>query len=837
MSLEQETCMNTLLQEIRYAARQLRKSPSFAALAVMTLALGIGANTAMFTVFQSVLLSPLPYSNSERLVYIGPADSPGFGATSWVTYNDVRDQAQKIAPVSLFSEDVGVVQGKEGSMSVVTPGVTPNIFKLLGVKPLLGRTFTEEEGQTGGPQVVLLSEGLWRQAFNGDPGIAGKTIRVNGKPRTVVGVMPSSFRFPETMGPDLRKGLWLPIQPTTEMQRDRGSHFFYIVAGLKPGATVAQEQSELAAIAQRIHQIDPQKGKDVAFRIASYHEMLTGQVRGVFLALLIALGLVLLIACVNVANLLIARCLGRQQEFAVRSALGAGQLRLVRQMFVEGALLSFLGCLVGFALAWLAVQAVHKLPPDTIPRSEDIAVHWPVVLALAAIATLTTLLSSFLPALFAARTDPQPALQSASRGIGSRSPGARVSSALVALEVAVSAILLIATGLLFHTLWNLQHARLGFDVTRVTSFTAMPADAAGFANMSVAASSEKAPTSVATLYYQPVLDRIRQLPGVQDAALITAPPLSGIDMNTSFAIVGRPDDPSKTPQSRISAASSGYDRLMSTPVVRGRMISQSDGPGSPNIVVINETLAHKYFAGEDPIGKQIDLGGKDTGMTSPFTIVGVLGDQVDDRVSQPAQPLILVPYQQVPSTSLYYQILIKTVVFFMVKTRGDIAVAPAVRDVFRQTAPDFALDNFQTMQQVVDQSNFSQRLGLYLTGAFAGMAVLMVMAGLYGVLAQLVSYRRREIGVRLALGSTREKILAMFLKQGLALVLAGLVLGLLCTLLGGRLVKSFLYQVQPVDGWTYAGAAILLLVVGSLAAVIPARRAAAVEPIEALRDE
>jgi putative ABC transport system permease protein len=276
---------------------------------------------------------------------------------------------------------------------------------------------------------------------------------------------------------------------------------------------------------------------------------------------------------------------------------------------------------------------------------------------------------------------------------------------------------------------------------------------------------------------------------------------------------------------------------MSTPVVRGRMISQSDGPGSPNIVVINETLAHKYFAGEDPIGKQIDLGGKDTGMTSPFTIVGVLGDQVDDRVSQPAQPLILVPYQQVPSTSLYYQILIKTVVFFMVKTRGDIAVAPAVRDVFRQTAPDFALDNFQTMQQVVDQSNFSQRLGLYLTGAFAGMAVLMVMAGLYGVLAQLVSYRRREIGVRLALGSTREKILAMFLKQGLALVLAGLVLGLLCTLLGGRLVKSFLYQVQPVDGWTYAGAAILLLVVGSLAAVIPARRAAAVEPIEALRDE
>jgi putative ABC transport system permease protein len=829
--------MRTILQDLRYAVRQLRNSPGFATLAVLTLALGIGANTAMFTVVESVLLRPLPYPNSERLVYIGPADAEGFGATSWVTYNDVRSQAQKIGPVSLYSEDVGVVQGKEGSTSIVTPGVTPNVFALLGIKPLLGRTFTEEEGQTGGPQVVLLSEGLWRQAFQADPQIAGKTIRVNGKPRIVVGVMPSSFRFPETMGQDLRKGAWLPIQATTEMQRDRGSHFFYIVAGLKPGVTISQAQSELAAVAQHIHQIDPQKGKDIAFQIASYHEMLTGPVRDVFLALIIALGLVLLIACVNVANLLIARCLGRQQEFAVRSALGAGHFRLVRQMFVEGALLSFLGCVVGFGLAWIAVLAVHKLPPDTIPRGEDIAVHWPVVLALAGIATLTTLLSSLLPALFAARTDPQPALQSASRGVGSRSLGARVSGSLVAIEVAVSAVLLIATGLLFHTLWNLEHARLGFDVTRVTSFTAMPADAAGFSNMGVTEKTAKPQTSVATLFYQPTLERIRQLPGVQEAALMTAPPLSGIDMNSSFKVVGRPDDPSKIPQARISAASPGYAGVMGTPIVRGRMISDGDGPNAPGVVVVNESLARKYFPTEDPIGKQIDLGGKDTGMNSPFTIVGVLGDQVDKSVSQPSQPLILVPYEQVSPSSLYYQILIKTVVFFMVKTRGDIAVAPAMRDVFRQTAPDFALDNFQTMQQVVDGSNFSQRLGLYLTGAFAGMAMLMVIAGLYGVLAQLVGYRRREIGVRMALGATRKQILQMFLRQGAVLVLIGLALGAVFAFWGGRLVKGFLYEVKPLDAWTYVCVALLLLVVGSLAALIPARRAAAVEPIEALRNE
>src|SRR6478736_2315891 len=276
--------MTTLLQDVRYAARQLRKSPGFAVLAVATLALGIGANTAMFTVVESVILRPLPYQQADRLVSIGPEDSDGPGATSWVTYRDVREQAQKFENVALFSEDVGVVQGKEGSVSVVTPGVTPNTFKLLGIQPLLGRTFTEEEGQPGGPQVVLLSEGLWRQAFNADPEIAGKTIHVNGKSRTVIGVMPASFRFPEIMGQDLHKGLWLPIQPTTEMQNDRGSHFFSIVAGLKPGVGMAQAQAELAAIAQHIRQIDPEKGKDIAFRVISYHELLAGSVREVFSA-------------------------------------------------------------------------------------------------------------------------------------------------------------------------------------------------------------------------------------------------------------------------------------------------------------------------------------------------------------------------------------------------------------------------------------------------------------------------------------------------------------------------------------------------------------------------
>jgi predicted permease len=482
------------------------------------------------------------------------------------------------------------------------------------------------------------------------------------------------------------------------------------------------------------------------------------------------------------------------------------------------------------------VSQVHKLPPDTIPRDETIAIHWQVLLALAGIATLTTVLTSLLPALFVARTDPQPALQAASRGLGPRSIGSRVSGWLVAGEVTISTLLLIATGLLFHTLWNLEHTKLGFDVTRVSTFTAMPGDAAGFGNMSVSKSNEPAPTSIATLFYQPVLERMRHVPGVQEAALISAPPLSGINMSTSFNLVGQPKDPTHSFDARISAVSGGYERLMGTPVIRGRMITNDDSANAPYVMVINETLARKYFAGKDPLGQQIDLG-EGTGAVKPYTIVGIIGDYVDDGVSNPPKPLLLVPYEQVPSTSLFYQLLIKTVVFFAVKTRGNIAVAPAMRDVFRQTAPDFALDNFQTMQHAVDANNFSQRLGLYLTGAFAGMAVLMVIAGLYGVLAQLVSYRRREIGVRLALGSTRQKILGMFFKQGLVLVLVGLALGVMFALWAGRLIKSFLYGVKPLDVWTYAGVGVLLIVVGCLAAVIPARRAAAVEPIEALRDE
>jgi putative ABC transport system permease protein len=842
--------MSGLLDDLRHAMRQLRLSPGFAALAVITLALAIGANTAMFTVAEDVLLRPLPYADASLLTMINPTSENRPQASSWLNYRDVRDQATRsFSEVALFSEDVGVLsgassgerngaQGDVAPTSVVSPNVSPNLFAMLGVRPLLGRTFTAQEGDANGPKVVVLSEGLWREAFHANPAIVGETIRVNNQARTVVGVMPAAFRFPESMGNDIRKGVWLPLQPTSLMLNDRGYHFEYIVGKLRPGVTLAQAQAELDGTTRNMKAANPKKlHADFQLQAIPYLETVTGQVRPVFLGLVAALGMVLLIACANVANLMIARCLGRQQEFAVRSAMGAPRGRLIRGMLVEGGVLSELGCAFGIALAWLLIRAIRTLPADTIPRVEAITLDWTVILVLAAVATITTLLSSILPALIVARTHPQRALQTASRGLGTRSVSNRLTHTLVIGEVALSTLLLIATGLLFHTLWNLQHTDLGFTTERITGFTVMPADAAGFSNMAVSTDTEHAPVSVAVTAYGPVLDRLRNAPGVEDAALITAPPLSGIDMHTSLRVLDQPQDDAHNYSSRMSAASPDYARLLGTPLLRGRMISESDTAAAPYVIVINEALAKKAFGTKDPLGHKIDLGGKDTGMIQPYTIAGVLADQKDSAIGTAPGPLLLIPYQQIPTTSLFYPALLKTVVNMLVKTRGDVAVAPIARSVFREQAPDYALDNFQTLGETVNKSNFTNRLGLYITAAFAGLAALMVITGLYGVLAQLVGYRRREIGIRLALGAPRASVLQMVLRQGAVMIVAGLAAGLVLSALTGRLLSGFLYGVGAADVWTYAGVLLTLCLIGAAASYIPAWRASLIPPVEALRDE
>ncbi|MFT4114844.1 ABC transporter permease [Silvibacterium sp.] len=826
-----------LLQDVKYALRQLRSSWGFAALAVITLALGIGANTAMFTVVESVLLRPLPYADSNRLISVGPTNEPGFGALSYLNFEDLRDQAHTLELAGGYSEDAAVIDIAGAGQSVTAPHLTPSILTMLGTQPLLGRTFSDAEGQHDGPQVVLLSEGLWRQSFHADPGILGRTITISGAPHTVIGVMPASFHFPENVGPDIDKGIWMPLQPSDEMFKDRGYNFFVMMAKMRPGVSAASASAEMHAIAMRIRQKNPKDAGSVDFKANGYQQLVTGDVRPVFLALLGALLLVLLIACANVANLLIARCLGRKQEFAVRAALGASRWRLIRQLLAEGMTLSLLGCALGTMLAWTALQSLNKLPQGTIPRADSIGMHWTVIVALAAVATATTLLSSLLPALLVARTDPQPALQASSRGLGSRSVSGKLSGWLVAGEVALSTVLLVGTGLLFHTLWNLQHASLGFETERVSRFTAMPSDAAGFSAMAVSSDLDHAPVSVSVTTYGPALERIRQVPGVADAAVATAPPLSNMDMSSSMKIVGHTELDTLHPEARVSAASEDYAQVLGTPLLRGRMISADDTESTLPVAVVNESLVKHYFGNLNPIGQQVDLGGKDTGMLKPLTIVGVLADQSAHGPSTEVQPFLLIPYRQVPTTSLFYQALLKTFVTFIVKTRGDMAIAPAMRPIFKEVAPGYALDNFQTMQEALDDSTFSQRLGLYLTASFAGLAVVMVIAGLYGVLAQLVSYRRREIGVRMALGATRQSIVQMILQQAGILIAFGLAGGLVLSGLAGRLVKSYLFGVKSLDPGTYAGVVLVLLLIGAVAALLPAHSASSIEPMEALRED
>ena len=716
-----------LLQDVRYALRQLRKSPGMALLAVLTLALGVGANTAIFTVIENVLLRPLPYANSNRLVSIVPAGATSFGATSWLDYRDIRDKSHLLAQVAGYSNDLSVVENQDTSQSVVAPRVTPNLFAMLRAQPLLGRTFSSLDGEAGGPPVAILSEGLWRESFQADPSIVGRIVRIGGQSRTVVGVMPASFHFPDEMGPDIAKGIWLPLQPSPEMLKDRGYDFFSIVASMRPGVTLAQAQQELNSITAHMG-----RAGDHGFHAGRYQQLLTGAVRPVLLALFAALGLVLLIACANVSNLLIARCLARRQEFAVRSALGAGRMRLIAQMLAEGLTLSLLGCGVGVFFAELAMSALQKLPEGTLRRADAISIHWTIVLVLAAIAIVTTVLSSLLPALLVARANPQAALQAAARGLGSRTVSQKLSGFLVAGEVALSTLLLVGSGLLFHTLWNLEQAHLGFDTEHVTTFSAMPADAVGFSNMAVSAGTANAPVSVATLTYQPILDQIQHLPGVEEAALVTTPPLSGMGVSSSFEIVGQAKDPKVNLQTDVTAASADYARVFDTPLLRGRMIADSDAASAPFVAVVNQAFVKKYFAGQDPLGKQIDLGGKDTGMINPYSIVGVIGDQADKTIGGAVLPSLMLPAQQVPTTSLFYPALLKTVVSFVVKTRGDIPVETEMRSVFHRDAPGFALDDFQTMQETVEKNTFGQRLSLYLVSSFAGLAIAMVIAGLYG---------------------------------------------------------------------------------------------------------
>lgn len=832
-----------MIQTMRFALRQMRKNPGFAVLAFVTLALGIGANTAMFTVIDSVMLRPLPYTDGDRIMAITTGASQGneVQTTSWLNYVDFREQARQFRAVAAYTLDLAIVRTSQESEAVLSLKGTAGLFDVLGVQPRFGRRFLDSDNQPGAANVVLLSFGFWREHFNSDPHIIGQQVHIGSDPYTIVGVLPADLHF---AGKAASSGIWIPYQPDSNALLDRSSDFLSLIGRLGPGVSQQAAQAEATAIGHGIAQKDPGHAKDLAFRLVPFRDVVTGKVRLVFLALMGAVILILLIACANVANLQLARCLARSQELAIRTALGASRRALLTQMLIEGGVLCIFGAVGGIGLAQLMLLGLRRLPPDLIPRADEVHLRLSVFLMLLLATTLVTLLSSIVPAVVAMLSDPQAVLQEGARGTSTGRGRSRLSGIMVAGEVALSVILLVSGGLMFRTLYNLQHVHLGFEESNLTGFIALPGSASGFFT---AKSSENAnqQDSIAIRLYAPMQERLRHLPGVVDAAFANVIPFEDIVMDGNFDIAGRPKvtgDANK-PHAMVRAVSGSYAQVMETPIVRGRAISNEDTAGSPYIATINETLAKRYFAGQDPIGQKIDLAGdsekdrKESGMLQPYTIVGVLADAVQGQIAQPVAPEISLPYPQIPVKSIYYQVLVTPETHFVVRTHGPVKIVPAVRTIFYQYAPDFAVENFQTMQAAHDNADFNQRLGLYLVTSFAGIAIVMVLAGLYGVLSQLVGQRQREIAIRMAIGADRTSVLVLILRHGFIVIASGLAIGLVTAVVTERWFRSFLYGVSPIDVVTYGGVIIVVLLAGLAAALIPARRAASIEPSQALRGE
>jgi putative ABC transport system permease protein len=827
-----------MVDNIRFAIRQLRKNPGFATLAILTLALGIGANTAMFTVIDSVLLRPLNYRDADRIVAITPGDATdnSVKSTSWLNYRDIREQGTGFKAVGAYMDDFAIAHTADISQGVVSVKATASLFEVLGVKPLLGRPFLDSDNQPGTPAVMILSYNFWKQHFNSDPQAIGKTIKVGDEPHTIVGVLPDGLRFPSDE-PDSVSGIWVPIQPSSDQSFNRGANFLSVMGVLRDGVTPQAAQSQLESIQRQIAKVDPEHSRDLHLHLISFREAVTGEIKPVFLALAGALLLVLLIACANVANLQLARCLARSQELAVRTALGASRGRLLAQVLTEGAVLCTIGAAFGFALAELMINGVRRLPPEMLPRGEEIHLHASVFLMLLGAAVVTTLLSSLIPAVVAMRSDPHTVLQDASRGSSAGLRRSRLSALMVAGEVALSVVLLIAGGLMFRTLYKMEHLYLGFEERNLVSFMALPGNAAGFFSPGTPAPVREE-NSQTQRYYKPMAERLRSLPGVLDVAFTNDAPFSGVDLHTSFEIAGKPNNEQpKDARALGRVVSPSYNRVLGIPVMRGRDISEQDTATSPFVVTINQALARKYFPGEDPIGTRVQIAGKDNGIPQPYRIVGVVANATQNRIAESAEPEIDIPYAQVLVTSKFYPLLIQPETAYLVRTRGKIDLAAEVKALFHQYAPDFALDSFTTVEAAHEHASLTHRVGLYLTSAFAGIAVVMVLAGLYGVLSQIVGQRRREIGIRMALGADRRWVLTMMLRRGLTLAGTGMALGLLISIATVRSLRSFLFGVQPLDAATYAGVIVVLLALATLAAWVPAHRAASIEPSEALRTE
>jgi putative ABC transport system permease protein len=818
--------LETLIQDLRYGARTLIKNPVFTVVAVLTLALGIGANTAIFSVVNGVLLRPLPYYEPERLAMvwanrpilqaqIGLDDFPVAAAdfVDWRSQNQVFEDM-----AALYGSRMNLTGGGEPE-SIFGLRASASLFQILRVRFAVGRAFLAEEDRAGADRVVILSHRLWQQRYGADPKIIGQKIILNNEAYTVVGVTAPDFQFPRKnelpsyYGGDVKVGFYLPIAFSPEAMKNRRGNFLTVIARLKPGVNVGQANADMNAIARRLTELYPQTNTDKGVRLAPLQQQVVGKVRTALLVLLGAVGFVLLIACANVANLLLARAAGRQKEIAIRAALGASRWRVVRQLLTESLLLAITGGTAGLLLAWWGVELLLSIAPENLPRVHDIRLDTRVASFTLLVSLLTGIVFGLLPALQGSKIDLGVTLKEGGRdaaGLLRR----RLRGFLVVSEVALAFVLLIGAGLLIRSFARLTEVDPGLDPRSVLTmdlalpFTKYKDGGSGLA------------------FFQQTLERVRALPGVEAAAAVSPLPLSGGHSSGGFAIEGRPSPPTEqTLNAGYCQISPDFFKTFRVPLIKGRLIAESDVAKTPLVIVINESLARKYFANENPLGKRIiPLGG------AAREIVGVVGDVKHSALEEEAKPEIYSSMAQAEFPVTFMSLAVRT-------SKDPMQMLAAVRGQVWAGDKDLPIFNIETMERLVNKSVAPRRFNLLLLGAFALVGLALAGVGLYGVMSYTVTQRTREIGVRMALGASRSDVLRLVIREGMKLALIGASLGLGGALGMTQLLKTLLFGVSAADPLTFSVITAVLMIVALLACWIPARRAAGMDPLVSLRVE
>jgi len=808
--------MESFIQDLRFGARMLMKNPGFTLIAVLTLALGVGANTAIFSVVNAVLLRPLPYSEPDRLVQVWETNPRANRWGDWVSYPDFRDWRER----NTVFDEIGACRtlafnltGGDSPESLPGDYVSASLFTVLGVKPILGRTFLDEEDRPGASRVAMISHGLWQRRFGADPGLIGKAIQVNGESHVVVGVMPPDFKFHWLKAPrGLESEIWIPHGPPSELQ-DRFSHNFRVVARLKRGLTVEQAQANMDAIARGVAEREPGH-EGMGAKVMGLRQKSTEDAQPALLLLSAAIGLVLLIACGNVANLLLAQNDARRHETAIRGALGAGPVRLIRQRLTESMLLGLLGGGAGLLLAFLAIQFIIKLGPD-IPRLDQTSIDPRVLSATLCLSLLTGLLFGTIPALRSSSVDINDTLKQGGRGIIWRD-GAGLRSILLVGEMALALTLLVGAGLLIRSFLQLQGVESGFDATRVLkAWMFLP-------KKQYPASGQQAQ------FIRQVVERVQALPEVETAAASTILPLYSNDSGP-FRVEGQP-----APQPNDSVVyaerpkiTPDYFRVVGIRVLQGRAFTWADDENSPEVAIVNEGMARRYWPGEDAIGKRVSINDRD-GQPVWRQIVGVVNDVKHDGLTAATRPHIYIPTMQFTYPGA----------ILAIRAKGDpAALANTIRREVAALDRNQPLIDIGTMEKVISDSVADRRFQMTLLAIFAAVALILAATGVYSVMATAVARRTREMGIRLALGAPPRDVLRLVVGQGMKLALAGVGIGLAAAFGLTRLMRGLLFGVSALDPLTFVAVALLLTGVALVACCIPARRAMRVDPLTVLRSE